>query len=69
MNVPAEPSLRPSRALTVQLQQVLLNPIINAIEAMSGIKERSGELTIVYGVPCFVAGQRTGAVDTRGGLV
>src|ERR1700676_3503338 len=31
----------------VQLQQVLLNLIINAIEAMSGIKERPGELTIV----------------------
>jgi PAS domain S-box-containing protein len=30
----------------VQLQQVLLNLIINAIEAMSGIKERSRELTI-----------------------
>jgi PAS domain S-box-containing protein len=31
----------------VQLQQVLLNLIINAIEAMSGIKERARELTIV----------------------
>src|SRR6267154_756161 len=31
----------------VQLQQVLLNLIINAIEAMSGIKERHRELTIV----------------------
>jgi PAS domain S-box-containing protein len=31
----------------VQLQQVLLNLIINAIEAMNGIKERSRELTIV----------------------
>ena len=31
----------------VQLQQVLLNLIINAIEAMSGIKERLRELTIV----------------------
>jgi PAS domain S-box-containing protein len=30
----------------VQLQQVLLNLIINAIEAMSGIKERPRELTI-----------------------
>jgi len=30
-----------------QLQQVLLNLIINAIEAMSGIKERPRELTIV----------------------
>ena len=31
----------------VQLQQVLLNLILNAIEAMSGIKERPRELTIV----------------------
>jgi PAS domain S-box-containing protein len=31
----------------VQLQQVLINLIINAIEAMSGIKERLRELTIV----------------------
>jgi PAS domain S-box-containing protein len=31
----------------VQLQQVLLNLIVNAIEAMSGIKERPRELTIV----------------------
>jgi PAS domain S-box-containing protein len=31
----------------VQLQQVLLNLIINAIEAMSGIKERPRKLTIV----------------------
>jgi signal transduction histidine kinase len=31
----------------VQLQQVLLNLIINAVEAMSGIKERPCELTIV----------------------
>jgi C4-dicarboxylate-specific signal transduction histidine kinase len=31
----------------VQLQQVLLNLIVNAIEAMSGIHDRSRELTIV----------------------
>jgi signal transduction histidine kinase len=31
----------------VQLQQVLLNLIVNAIEAMSGIDERRRELTIV----------------------
>ena len=31
----------------VQLQQVLLNLIINGIDAMSGIKERPRELTIV----------------------
>jgi signal transduction histidine kinase len=31
----------------VQLQQVLLNLIVNAIEAMSGIRDRARELTIV----------------------
>jgi signal transduction histidine kinase len=31
----------------VQLQQVLLNLIVNAIEAMSGIRDRKRELTIV----------------------
>jgi PAS domain S-box-containing protein len=31
----------------VQLQQVLLNLIINAVEAMSGIRERPRELTVV----------------------
>jgi PAS domain S-box-containing protein len=35
------------RSDRVQLQQVLLNLIINAVEAMSGIKERPRELTIV----------------------
>ena len=33
----------------VQLQQVLLNLIVNAIEAMSGVHDRSRELTIVSG--------------------
>ena len=33
----------------VQLQQVLLNLIVNAIEAMSGVHDRARELTIVSG--------------------
>ena len=33
----------------VQLQQVLLNLIVNAIEAMSAVHDRPRELTIVYG--------------------
>jgi C4-dicarboxylate-specific signal transduction histidine kinase len=39
--------LPPIRCDRVHLQQVLLNLIINAIEAMSGIKERLRKLTIV----------------------
>jgi PAS domain S-box-containing protein len=45
----------------VQLQQVLLNLIINAIEAMSGIKERPRELTIVS----ISAGPDTVSVEVR----
>jgi PAS domain S-box-containing protein len=45
----------------VQLQQVLLNLIINAIEAMSGIKERPRELTIVSAS----AGPETVSVEVR----
>jgi PAS domain S-box-containing protein len=45
----------------VQLQQVLLNLIINAIEAMSGIKERPRELTIMS----TSDGQDTVSIEVR----
>jgi C4-dicarboxylate-specific signal transduction histidine kinase len=54
-------TLRVIRGDRVQLQQVLLNLIINAIEAMSGIKERPRELTIVSASD----GPDTVSVDVR----
>jgi PAS domain S-box-containing protein len=45
----------------VQVQQVLLNLIVNAIEAMSGIDERRRELTIVSGAD----GPEAVAVEVR----
>jgi C4-dicarboxylate-specific signal transduction histidine kinase len=36
----------------IQLQQVVINLIVNAIEAMSGASERPRELTIVSGMDC-----------------
>jgi PAS domain S-box-containing protein len=36
----------------IQLQQVVINLIVNAIEAMSGASERPRELTIVSGTDC-----------------
>jgi PAS domain S-box-containing protein len=45
----------------VQLQQVLLNLIVNAIEAMSGIDERRRELTIVS----YADGPEAVAVEVR----
>jgi PAS domain S-box-containing protein len=41
------PKLRSVAGDRVQLQQVLLNLIVNAIEAMSGVRDRPRELTIV----------------------
>jgi len=44
---PALPGVAGDR---VQLQQVLINLIVNAIEAMSGVDDRARELTIVTAV-------------------
>ena len=45
----------------VQLQQVLINLIMNAIEAMSGVRDRPRELTIVSGQD----GPKTVTVEVR----
>jgi C4-dicarboxylate-specific signal transduction histidine kinase len=52
----------------VQLQQVMLNLIVNAIQAMSGIGEGARELQIsIYAVPSE-GGVRVGVRDTGPGL-
>jgi signal transduction histidine kinase len=52
----------------VQLQQVLLNLIVNAIEAMSGIDERRRELTIVSAAdgPHGAVGRGSCDISARG---
>jgi PAS domain S-box-containing protein len=52
----------------VQLQQVMLNLIVNAIQAMSGIAERARELQISIDAVPSEAGVRVGVRDTGPGL-
>jgi signal transduction histidine kinase len=52
----------------VQLQQVMLNLIVNAIQAMSGITERARELQISIDAVPSEAGVRVGVRDTGPGL-
>jgi PAS domain S-box-containing protein len=59
--------LPPVQGDRVQLQQVMLNLIINAIQAMSGIGEGARELQISIDVPSE-GGVRVGVRDTGPGL-
>jgi signal transduction histidine kinase len=52
----------------VQLQQVMLNLIVNAIQAMSGIGERARELQISVDAVPSEGGVRVGVRDTGAGL-
>jgi len=52
----------------VQLQQVMLNLIVNAIQAMSGIGERARELVISVDAVPSEGGVRVGVRDTGPGL-
>jgi PAS domain S-box-containing protein len=52
----------------VQLQQVMLNLIVNAIQAMSGIREGARELLISIDVVPSEGGVRVGVRDTGPGL-
>jgi signal transduction histidine kinase len=52
----------------VQLQQVILNLIVNAIQAMSGIGEGASELQISIDAVLSESGVRVGVRDTGPGL-
>jgi signal transduction histidine kinase len=52
----------------VQLQQVMLNLIVNAIQAMSGIREGARELQISIDAVPSEGGVRVGVRDTGPGL-
>jgi signal transduction histidine kinase len=60
--------LPPVRGDRVQLQQVMLNLIVNAIQAMSGIGEGARELQISIEVVPSEGGVRVGVRDTGPGL-
>src|SRR5260221_10196292 len=60
--------LPPVQGDRVQLQQVMLNLILNAIQAMSGIGEGARELQISIDAVPFEGGVRVGVRDTGPGL-
>jgi C4-dicarboxylate-specific signal transduction histidine kinase len=60
--------LPPVRGDRVQLQQVMLNLIVNAIQAMSGIGEGARELQISIDAVPSEGGVRVGVRDTGPGL-
>ncbi len=60
--------LPPVQGDRVQLQQVMLNLIVNAIQAMSGIGEGARELQISIDAVPFEGGVRVGVRDTGPGL-
>jgi C4-dicarboxylate-specific signal transduction histidine kinase len=62
------PELPRVRGDRVQLQQVMLNLIVNAIQAMSGIGEGARELQICTDAVPFEGGVRVGVRDTGPGL-
>jgi C4-dicarboxylate-specific signal transduction histidine kinase len=60
--------LPPVRGDRVQLQQVILNLIVNAVQAMSGVGEGARELQISIDVVSSEGGVRVGVRDTGPGL-
>src|SRR5262249_38315372 len=62
------PGLPPIHGDRVQLQQVMLNLIVNAIEAMAGIEEKERELT-VSAESSPAEGLLVGVGDTGPGIV